>query len=138
MNDTSPNPSGEMSSDTEAYSNAASSQDSNGPLINAGDSTLLEYARSHGLCTDYRTFDPLALDIMKPFPPDFMIDESGLHQTKLPEGLLDDRKLLLDTEAVRFLQYILGVGSHESVDIDSITRTTNFLRAESPLVSTLR
>lgn len=99
---------------------------------------LLEYARSHGLCTDYTAINPLASGNWHDMPIDSDQDEIGLSELQLPSSvyLEDSEKLYLDKKGIVFLRDVISITNDRHANHDIPYERTKRLRAESPLLST--
>lgn len=126
-------------SDTETClsGNASSvSGDLEGPLVDADQLTLLDYARSHGLCTDYTTINPLASNTLGHLQSDLPFDDSELCQLQMLEDFKIDERICIDRDSAIFLRKALSIFKNETSDTTATTRKIKASRAESPLLHT--
>lgn len=124
------------SSETEGLESEASQpQGSTGSYEDVDDPTLLEYARSHGLCTDYTSENPLALDVLGHIQSGHDPEDADLVHDQLPQDFTIDEKFSLDPSSALFLQCILSTRENDSAQDFTKERARNF-RVDSPLLLT--
>ncbi|KAF1347995.1 hypothetical protein BDV97DRAFT_356543 [Delphinella strobiligena] len=116
-------------------SDASQPEGSTGSYEDVDDQTLLDYARSHGLCTDYTSENPLALDFLRHVQSGHDPEDADLVQDQLPQDFTIDEKFSLDPSSALFLRCILSTCDNDSPQDLTKERARKF-RADSPLLLT--
>lgn len=124
------------SSGTEGLeSDASQAEGSTGSYEDVDDQTLLEYARSHGLCTDYTSENPLALDVLGHLQSGHDPEDADLVQDQFSQDFTIVEKFSLDPSSALFLRRILSTCDSESAQDFTKERARKF-RVDSPLLLT--
>lgn len=116
-----------------------SSQDSTS-LRKDEESTILDYARRHGLCQDYRSRNPLdSITLPSPIPEKALDFDyfGGLADLELPSSVIQDERWTLDQGGAQYLQSILPtLEDHSNFEYPAQRHKFRRLKLECPLLKT--
>lgn len=102
----------------------------------ASDLSLLEYARSHGLCCDCNLIDPLAPEELGLSLLELDCLEFDLSHLPSERDLVADEKVSLDKAGALFLQDVFRVHDDDDAECIAIIRPRRCFRVESPILVT--
>ena len=111
-------------------------EDSDSTIEHTDEVSLLEYARSHGLCTDYTLVDIMASDTLGDLPLATFIDGDHFPDPPLPPDLCGNEKLCLDRNSVLLLREMLCTDDICYTGIASTYERKRGYKADSPVLST--
>jgi len=126
-------------SDLESSSSATGAfepEDSTFSTSVAEGKTLLDYARSHTLCTDYTLVDPLAPGVLGDLDPGPDTTQSDLCEVQLSSPFKVEEKLALDKASLVFLHDTLSLMDCDFPETIVTYERMPTLRSESPLLPT--